>query len=120
MSVTSHQLCNASTKRKDVDYIIKTQLDIIDELLLNSDKCWGDHNIVYTLPNTFVLTGLNRKSIERIVYSTIILSLQKRGFKIVLDLLPDQSVIHIMWTTEISQIEIDAQNKILKDVIIKK
>lgn len=121
MSVTVKQITDLCMKNKDIETIIKEQLQIIDNKLLHSEKIWGSNCIIHSLPTTVIgITGLDRKDVQRIIYSSIICSLNNRGFttKIVLD--DVYSVLYICWTTELDRISINTMNSIIKNNRISK
>jgi len=121
MSVTVKQINDLSIKNKDIETFVKEQLQIIDDKLLHSDRSWGSNYLIHTLPNTLVgISGLDRIDAQRIIYSSIICSLEKRGFntKIVLD--ENSSILYINWNTNLDTDSIDTMNSIIKKKRITK
>lgn len=121
MSVTVKQISDMCIKNKDIDTLIKEQLQIIDDKLLHSDRSWGNNCITHTLPTTIIgIPSLDRQDVQRIIYSSIICSLEKRGFtvKIVLD--EASSILYISWKSELDEISIKSMNSIIKNNRITK
>ena len=54
MSITTKQLSKLSSKTKELNAIIRENLNIIDEKLLHSDKSWGRNAITHDLPTSFI------------------------------------------------------------------
>lgn len=121
MSVTVKQITEMCIKNKDIDTLIKEQLQIIDDKLLHSDRSWGNNCITHSLPITMVgVSGLDRKDAQRIIYSSILCSLEKRGFttKIVLD--DSATTLYISWKSELDEESLNTMNTIIKTKRISK
>lgn len=122
MSVTVKQINEMCMKNKDLDTLVKEQLQIIDDKLLHSDRSLGNNCIVHGLPTTMPgIIGIDRQDAQRIVYSTIICSLEKRGFvvKIVLD--DSSTLLYISWKATLDNDSIKSMNTIIgKNLITKK
>ena len=114
MSITTKYLSKLSSKTKELQGIIREHLQIIDDKLLHSDKSWGRNVITHDLPTSFVFPGLEKKDAQRMIYSQILKSLEKRGFetKILLD--NDRTILYIIWTCEYNPEELDDMNSIIK------
>jgi len=115
MSVTVQQITELTLKNKNIDIIIKEQLQIIDDKLIHSRKIIGENYITYTLPyNLPQIEGISKSDLQKIIYTSIIVSLEKRGFivKIVLEKLI--SILYISWITEIDYNSVQTMNMILK------
>ncbi len=82
MSITAEQL----GKRNDdgeIYKIIKGQLDAIDSLLLSTEKGIGECHVLVPLPVCFPEVRSGSEDVVRtVVYSAILRSLEKRGFKV--------------------------------------
>jgi hypothetical protein len=115
MSITAKQLSKSGARGKDIDAIVRDQLQLIDDKLLHADRSWGRNVVSYDLPGNLALPGLDKRDAQRIVYSSIIRSLQKRGFEVRLLLENPQTVLYIAWVTELNTDEIDAMNKLIRD-----
>jgi hypothetical protein len=111
MSLTVTQLNKNAMKFKDLDSIIKEQLLIIDDKLLKKDKSWGTNMVIHELPILFA--GLDKKNAQRVVYSNIILSLEKRGFDVKILLEDTRTVIYIKWETNFSDSDINKMNNLI-------
>ena len=121
MSVTVNQINELSLKNKDVDTMIKEQLQIIDDKLLNCDKYIGNNFIIHSLPTTMPsIVGIERQDAQRIVYSNIICSLEKRGFTVKLSLTDVAAVLYVSWKSELNANSVKAMNAIIKNNIISR
>jgi hypothetical protein len=121
MSVTVKQITDMCIKNKDLDTLIKEQLQIIDDKLIHSDRSWGNNCITHSLPTTIIgITGLDKTDAQRIIYSTIICSLKKRGFtvKIVLD--DSSTILYVSWKSELNDSSLETMNTIIRDNRINK
>jgi hypothetical protein len=116
MSVTVKQLSKAIVKNKDIDLIVRDQLSTIDAALLRAHSKWGDNVVKHEISNAFNFVGLERAQAEKIIYSKIMRSLEKRGFKVRIILGHDKSVLYITWTTGIA----DLDQKQLESYIFKR
>lgn len=119
MSVTVKQINELSLRNKDLDTMIKEQLQIIDDKLLHSDKYIGNNSIIHHLPTTMPsIVGIERMDSQRIIYSSIICSLEKRGFIVKLLLNNNYALLHISWKSEIDKVSLDTMNTIIRNNII--
>lgn len=121
MSVTVKQINELCLRNKDLDTIIKEQLQIIDDKLLHSDRFIGNNCISHSLPTTMPgVIGVDRRDAQRIVYSTIICSLQKRGFEVKIALNKVSTMLYISWKSELDSNSIESMNSIIcKNLITK-
>lgn len=121
MSVTVKQINEMCLKNKDLDAIIKEQLQIIDDKLLHSDRALGNNCITHSLPTTMPsIIGIDRQDSQRIVYSTIICSLEKRGFITKLVLNNVSTTLYIAWKSELNSDAINTMNSIIRTKLISK
>lgn len=111
MSITVSQLNKNAMKFKDLDSIIKEQLLLIDNKLLKKDKSWGTNVITHELPILF--PGLDKKNAQRVVYSNIIMSLDRRGFTVKILLEDTRTVLYIEWETNFSDSDINKMNSLI-------
>lgn len=115
MSVTAKQLSQSGVRRKDIDTIVREQLQIVDDRLLRSERSWGRNVIPVEIPSNFNILGLKRQDGQRLVYSTIIRSLANRGFDVGIHMDKDRTTLYIAWDANLNQEEIDAMNKLIGD-----
>jgi hypothetical protein len=121
MSITVKQISTMTLKNKDIDVIIKEQLQIIDEKIIQTDKSIGKNFILHNLPNMFPsIPNINKIDLQRIVYSSIITSLKNRGFDIKIVLDNNISIIYIEWKTELEEESLNIMNSIIKTNRINK
>jgi hypothetical protein len=114
MSVTAKQLSKSGARGKDLDAVVREHLQIIDDKLLKADRTWGRNVITHDLPTMLALPGLDKKDAQRIVYSTILRSLENRGFETRIVLEPDYTKIFIVWMTDLNSEEIEAMNTLIR------
>ena len=120
MSVTVQNLNRAGAKGKLLDGIVREQLTIIDDKLTRADRTWGRNVVVHDLPTCISLPGLEKKDAQRILYSMIIRSLEKRKFEVRIVLADDVSTLYIAWTTNLAGEEVEAMNDLIGKRMITK
>lgn len=120
MSITAKHLSKSGARGKDLDSVVREHLQIIDDKLLRVNRVWGRNVVSHDLPMILSLPGLDKKDAQRIVYSSILRSLDKRGFetRIVLD--ANYTTIFIAWMTDLDVDEVEAMNAILRAKKIEK
>lgn len=120
MSVTAKQLSQTAARGKDIQNIIRDQIQLIDKKLLETPKVWGRNVVPCDLPTTIAIPGLNKQDAQKIVYSSIVRSLESRGFEVRLLLTeakerePAISRIYIAWVTDLDVAEVEAMNALVK------
>lgn len=115
MSVTAEQLKKSGIRQSDLNVVVREQLQIIDQKLLNHERSWGRNVITVNLPLDFPATGLQKSSAQRVIYSAIITSLQGRGFEVFLRLEPSATTLYVEWTAEIDEVELSRMNTTIKN-----
>ena len=115
MSITLKHLSKLSARTKELEGVIREHLQIIDDKLLHSDKTWGRNIVTHDLPTSFIYPGLDKKDAQRMIYSSIIKNLQKRGFEVKILLETERTIIYISWTCEYDTTELDTMNTIIRD-----
>jgi hypothetical protein len=121
MSVTVKQINELCLRNKDLETIIKEQLQIIDDKLLHSDRSIGNNCITHSLPTTMPsVVGVDRQDAQRIVYSNIIYSLEKRGFTVKITLNNSSSILYVSWKSEIDKQSVETMNSIIRNSRISK
>jgi hypothetical protein len=114
MAVTAKQLSKSGARGKDLDAVVREHLQIIDDKLLRADRTWGRNVVTHDLPTSMSIPGLDKKDAQRIVYSSILRSLDKRGFEARILLEDDITTLYIVWTTDLDGAEIEAMNAMIK------
>lgn len=121
MSVTVKQINELCLRNKDLDTLIKEQLQMIDDKLLHSDRSIGNNCISHTLPTTMPsIIGIDRQDAQRIIYSTIICSLEKRGFTVRLYIDESTALMYISWKSEMDTDSTNTMNKIIRTKMVSK
>ncbi len=124
MSITAEKVSKISSKSKEIERVIKEQLATIDDRIMTVDKQWGRNIIEYQLPTFFPsLNHLEKKDAQRIVYSSILISLDSRKFetKILFDTVDSVSkgpteiaALYIAWNVAVDEEEKAAIEKATK------
>lgn len=113
MAVTAKQLSRSGARGKVLDTFVREQLQIIDDKLLRADRTWGRNVVSHDLPLTLSLPGLDKKDAQRIVYSSILRSLEKRGFEVGLLLEAEETTVYIAWMTDLDVEEVASMNALI-------
>lgn len=117
--ITVSQLTKTALKSKEVENLIKEQLFIIDEKLVKTGKSWGRNVIIHELPTIFThISSGDRIDIQRLMYSTILKNLEKRGFDVKISLNENKTILYIAWICEYSKDDIEVMDTIIKNKII--
>lgn len=114
MSVTAKKLSESGARGHELDGIIREHLQVIDNKLLHADRTWGRNTVIYDLPVVFSLPGLDKRDAQRIVYSAIIRSLEKRGFETRILLEERRCAICIAWMTDLDSSEVEAMSALIR------
>ena len=114
MSVSAKQLSKSGARGKDLDAVVREHLQIIDDKLLKADRTWGRNVVTHDLPIVLTLPGLDKKDAQRIVYSTILRSLDRRGFETRILLEPDFTTVYLAWMTDLDIEEVEAMNALIR------
>jgi hypothetical protein len=115
MSVTSGQLNKNTSRKKDFDYIVREQLQLIDSKLLSTEQKWGKNIISHELPQNLQTSGIKKIDAQRIVYSSIIRSLSDRGFTVKILIKKDCARLFVAWVTKLEQDEIEEMTNIINE-----
>ncbi|MDE2097737.1 MAG: hypothetical protein KGL39_10850 [Patescibacteria group bacterium] len=114
MSLTAQQMSKKAARGRDVDAVVQEQLLMIDDKLSHHPVSWGRNVVPYELPTTPPLTNLQKRDAQRVVYSQVIHSLEKRGFEVALELSKEKTMIYIAWVTVFNADELNEMNKTLQ------
>lgn len=118
MSVTAKRLSKSGARGKELDAIVREQLQILDDKLIHHSRSWGKNVVSHDLPVNLAMPGLDKRDAQRIVYSAIIRSLVKREFEVRLLLEESCTTIYIAWVTDLDTEEIQAMNQQIRKVRI--
>jgi len=118
MSITARQL--NKPYKKELESLVCEHLQIIDDKLIKSEKILGKNHIEHDLPINILVIGLDKKNAQRIIYATIIRSLEKRGFKTNIILEENKTTLIVKWKSEFNSKEIESMNSLLKSKIISR
>ena len=120
MSITANHLAKVGPKRNVLNSIIQEQLIIIDDILLRSNRDWGKNRIVHDLPINLIIPGIEKRDAQRVVYASIIKSLQSRGFAVRIALHTDKTTLYVEWETNISSEAMQATTDLISSVLVPK
>jgi hypothetical protein len=113
MAVNARQLSKSGARGKDLDAVVREQLHIIDDKLLKANRAWGRNVVTHDLPVSLPIPGLDKKDAQRILYSSVLRSLEKRGFETRILLEPERTTLFIAWTTDLGAGEVEAMNELI-------
>jgi len=114
MSVTAKQLSKSGARGKELDIVVREHLQILDDKLLKVERRWGRNVVTYDLPIILPLPGLSRDDAQRIVYSSIMRNLDKRGFETRILLDTGRTTIYIAWNADLDEAEVEAMNYLIR------
>jgi hypothetical protein len=119
MSITAKELSKTGARSKAFDLIVREQISVIDSRLQKASKTWGRNVVACELPIVFPNTGLDVRSAQRIVYSTIIQNYKERGFGLRILLQSRNTTLYVEWVTDIDPEAIKGMNRLIKSVSIQ-
>lgn len=114
MAVTAKRLSKSGARGRELDSIVREHLQIIDDKLLHSERSWGRNTVTHDLPINFALPGLDKRDAQRIVYSAILRSLDKRGFETRIVLEDDRTTVCVSWMTDLDVEEVEAMSALIR------
>lgn len=111
MSVTPKSLNKNVISNKDIMNLVRDYLRVIDEDLQKHIVQLGENTVQFKLPQGFDFPGYNKASVQRIIYVSIIKSLEDRKFSCKIDL--DKCVLYISWISVMDKRELDELDQYL-------
>lgn len=99
--ITAESLSEITNLHEITDFI-KNQLQLIDDILINTKRSIGRTVVPIQMPAVF--DGINStdyESVRFIVYRQIIASLEKRGFEIKIKLDVDPPMMYVIWNSKL-------------------
>jgi hypothetical protein len=114
MAVTAKRLSQSGARGRELEAIVREHLQIIDDKLLHAERTWGRNTLVYDIPVTFALPGLDKRDAQRIIYSAILRSLDRRGFETRILLEDDRTAVCIAWMTDLDSQEVEAMSALIR------
>ena len=114
MAVTAKRLSQSGARGRELEAIVREHLQIIDDKLLRAERAWGRNTLIHDLPVTFALPGLDKRDAQRIVYSSILRSLDKRGFETRILLEDDRTAVVVAWMTDLDSQEVEAMSALIR------
>ena len=118
MSVTADQLSKLGVRVKDFNGIVQEQLRVTDDALRRAERSWGRNVVIQDLPTSFPCPGLDKRAVQRIVYSAVIHSLKARGFIVRILLEPERTACIIEWVTDLDEAEVKSMDRCVRDARI--
>ena len=100
------------SQKKCIKILVKDLLSNIDSELKETHKDSKQH-LETKLPITFTVPNMNNADAQRIIYSSIIESLEKRGFIVEIEIKSTSTILYIRWLNDDEHKEIEIQNLIL-------
>jgi hypothetical protein len=113
MSLTPKKLGRGAAGRAAAEQLIKDTLRVIDSSLAESPRRWGDNELVFELPSTIAIDGLERADAQLVVYAGVIASLRDRGFAVSMSLGSEHTFITIRWSITYSSAELAEMRRVI-------
>lgn len=120
MSITVNQLNNNCATLRAFSVAIKDQIDIIDAKIRACEHKFGNNVITHDLPTTFMIHGTDRCTEQKVIYASIIGSLEQRGFKVNILIEEDKSVLVISWKISLPGSELESIHSIIKNARVNR
>lgn len=114
MAVTAKKLSRSGVRSREIDTVVRDQLAIIDTALTRAPRSWGRNTVTVDLPIDLKFAGLSTQDSQRIVYGSILRSLDRRGFEHRILLEDTRTCLIIAWNVDITEEEIEALNAIIR------
>lgn len=114
MAVSAQELSVSGACGQNLDQLVSEQITILDTKLLRSERRWGRNVLIHVLPQFPVIPGMTKADAQRVVYSSVIRSLESRGFETRISLEDRQNVLYVAWDTLLGEREIEAMNTIIR------
>jgi hypothetical protein len=115
--ITADSANNISRLQDQINVIVQSQLDIVNQKIMNHNANWGRNVIAVNLQDNFVINKLEKIDAQRIIYSKMIKSLKKRGFdvKIALGKNGGKTTLYVAWKVGYEKEECEQMNKLITD-----
>jgi hypothetical protein len=114
MSLTPEKLSQNVMRGDMFMKIVRDELARIDEVLLRADKSWGENEVQYELPTMLDIPGMSDADVQRVMYSSIITDLERRGFTVYIMLKNEMNTLFIRWIFEVDGDEKKRMNDVIK------
>jgi hypothetical protein len=114
MSVQAKQLSKLGSRGHDLDTIVREHIQIIDDKLLKAPRVWGRNVISHDIPMLPPMLGLDKKDAQRIVYTAILRSFDRRGFETRILIEENITTIYVAYVTDLDTVEVEAMNALLR------
>ena len=114
-TVTAEALGKLGYMSASLEGITKEQLSMIDVALRSHINGVGENELMYDLPDCYSIPGVPRKDAQLVIYSSIITSLEARGFRVGINVGESMAVLRIGWVSEMPKEEVDRMRKIITD-----
>lgn len=115
MSVDAKDLSGSAGGESFMDRVLADQLRIIDDKLRSHPRAWGRNVVTVRLPFTGLnVPGMARDDAQRLLYSLLIRSLEKRGFEVGIHITSADVHLYVAWELELDKEEVAAINALIK------
>lgn len=115
MSITREKLSKSGAKSSDIEAIVRDQIRIIDEALMQHLRTWGRNTVEFLLPNDPGVRGLGVRDAQKLIYTQIMQSLEKRGFDVEIEISDKANYLYISWVTDLDPEEVKAMEKYIRE-----
>ena len=118
MSLRAEQVKAATVSMTACESVIREHLQIIDSKIQQGTRTLGRNVLSLELPQSFGVSGLEKKDQQMLVYSKIIESLEKRGFTVGITLSEKKTTLHVAYEVKFSEEQRNAMKALVKDKLI--
>ncbi len=109
MSITAEAL-NKITGSYEITRVVKEQLQLIDSKLASTEKTYGKNTMSIDLPVCFQSSPVEVSLMKTIVYSSIMQSLESRGFETKISFTDKKTILHISWNVVFDETDLHRMN----------
>lgn len=118
MSLRAKDLTRTAADSRVIEAAVREQLTVLDDKIKSHQGCWGRNVSAYNLPDTIAFPGVQKQDAQRVVYSRMIESLERRGFEVGLALEPSPK-LYVAWTTQMDPQALDRMNTVLASHMLR-
>jgi hypothetical protein len=115
MSVTAKSLARRGERTESMTTAARDQLAMIDEKLQGARSALGRNLVQYRLPGNLLIPGVDKMNMQRVLYSSVITSLEERGFEVRIATITDDGAdIEVAWISELDPEDVQAMDALIQ------
>lgn len=118
MSVTAESLKAGGAACAGLKRYVTDIVNDIDNKLRTKSSTWGKNILCYELPTTFTVVSLRREDAQRVVYGSVIASLENRGFDVGITINVDKCLLYVRWSIDLARSEADKFTALIRKHIL--